>query len=382
MNILQISYHTAPFGSVGQFDSGGLNVYVQQISKHLSQDHNVTVVTAEKAESFKNQNLEFRSLNLFDADIPTDDKEVYLIEFNKRLEEVFDLKKFDIIHSHYWMSGLIAKDISKKYNIPYIFTSHSLGVFLDGYNKERADCEKLVMSDSQFVTASTNYENNLISDSYQIDKKKIKLINPGIDSELFSPDPSIKRENIFMSIGRIQEQKGQLETLLFLNYFKKIENNFKCYIVGGPSGSSGKDYLLELKESVQELDLESHVEFLGNLPQINIRDLLNRSKLLIHTSRYETFGLVAIEANAMGVPVFTTNNGSMKEIITNKENGYLAEDIKDKNANTLIKNLTNNNQYFEEVMTICMQKSKDYSWENTVNSLLKLYQEAKFSLKN
>ena len=176
MNILQISYHTAPFGSVGQFDSGGLNVYVQQISKHLSQDHNVTVVTAEKAESFKNQNLEFRSLNLFDADIPTDDKEVYLIEFNKRLEEVFDLKKFDIIHSHYWMSGLIAKDISKKYNIPYIFTSHSLGVFLDGYNKERADCEKLVMSDSQFVTASTNYENNLISESYQIDKKKIKLI--------------------------------------------------------------------------------------------------------------------------------------------------------------------------------------------------------------
>ena len=62
MNILQISYHTAPFGSVGQFDSGGLNVYVQQISKHLSQDHNVTVVTAEKAESFKNQNLEFLTM--------------------------------------------------------------------------------------------------------------------------------------------------------------------------------------------------------------------------------------------------------------------------------------------------------------------------------
>ena len=53
MNILQISYHTAPFGSVGQFDSGGLNVYVQQISEHLSQNHNVTVITAEKAESFK-----------------------------------------------------------------------------------------------------------------------------------------------------------------------------------------------------------------------------------------------------------------------------------------------------------------------------------------
>ena len=382
MNILQISYHTAPFGSVGQFDSGGLNVYVQQISEHLSQNHNVTVVTAEKAESFKNQNLEFNSLNLFEPDIPTDDKEIHLIEFNKRLEEVLDLKQFDIIHAHYWMSGLIAKDISKKYNIPYIFTSHSLGVFLDGYNKERADCEKIVMSSSKFVTASTNYEETLISESYQVDSQKIKQINPGLDTELFSPDPSVRRENIFLSIGRIQEQKGQLETLIFLNSFKKFDNNFKCYIVGGPSGSLGDDYLLELKESVKELNLESHVEFLGNLPQVNIRDLLNKAKLLIHTSKYETFGLVAIEANSMGVPVFTTNNGSMKEIVTNKENGYLVEDIKEENMYILIKNLINDDKYFEEVMTKCMQKSKEYHWEKTTDSLLRLYQEAKFSLKN
>ena len=382
MNILQISYHTAPFGSVGQFDSGGLNVYVQQISEHLSQNHNVTVVTAEKAESFKNQNLEFCSLNLFEPDIPTDDKEIHLIEFNKRLEEVLDLKQFDIIHAHYWMSGLIAKDISKKYNIPYIFTSHSLGVFLDGYNKERADCEKIVMSSSKFVTASTNYEETLISESYQVDSQKIKQINPGLDTELFSPDPSVRRENIFLSIGRIQEQKGQLETLIFLNSFKKFDNNFKCYIVGGPSGSLGDDYLLELKESVKELNLESHVEFLGNLPQVNIRDLLNKAKLLIHTSKYETFGLVAIEANSMGVPVFTTNNGSMKEIVTNKENGYLVEDIKEENMYILIKNLINDDKYFEEVMTKCMKKSKEYHWEKTTDSLLRLYQEAKFSLKN
>ena len=379
MNILQISYHTAPFGSVGQFDSGGLNVYVQQISKHLSQDHNVTVVTAEKAESFKNQNLEFRSLNLFDADIPTDDKEVYLIEFNKRLEEVFDLKKFDIIHSHYWMSGLIAKDISNKFNIPYIFTSHSLGVFLEGYNKERADCEKIVMSSSQFVTASTNYEQTLISESYQVDNQKIKQINPGVDYELFVPDQSIDRENIFLSIGRIQQQKGQLETLRFLNLFKEVETDFMCYFVGGPSGSSGDEYLSELKESVKELSLSSHVEFLGNLPQVDIRNLLNSAKLLIHTSQYETFGLVAIEANSMGVPVLTTNNGSMQEIITNKENGYLVDGLDYQGVSISIKNLINDDQYFEERMINCMNKSKDYKWENTVDKLLDLYQEAKFS---
>ena len=373
MNILQISYHTAPFGSVGQFDSGGLNVYVQQISKHLSQNHNVTVVTGEKAESFKNQNLEFCSLNLFEPNISTDDKEIHLVEFNKRLEEVLDLKQFDIIHAHYWMSGLIAKDISNKFNIPYIFTSHSLGVFLEGYNKERADCEKIVMSSSQFITASTSYEETLISDSYQIDSQKIKQIKPGVDSELFSPDQSTERENIFLSIGRIQQQKGQLETLKFLNSFKEIETDFKCYFVGGPSGSSGEEYLLELKKIVKDLSLDSHVEFLGNLPQVDITNLLNRSKLLIHTSQYETFGLVAIEANSTGVPVLTTNTGSMKEIIVNNKNGYLAKDLFDSNVNTFVKELLLNDKKFDEISEYCLEKSKEYDWSNTTKELEKLY---------
>lgn len=373
MNILQISYHTAPFGSVGQFDSGGLNVYVQQISKHLSQKHNVTVVTGEKAESFKNQNLEFYSLNLFEPDIPTDDKEIHLIEFNKRLDEVLDLKQFDIIHAHYWMSGLIAKDISNKFNIPYIFTSHSLGVFLEGYNKERADCEKIVMSSSQFITASTSYEETLISDSYQVDSQKIKQIKPGVDSELFSPDPSIDRENIFLSIGRIQPQKGQLETLKFLNSFKEIETDFKCYFVGGPSGSSGEEYLLELKEGVKDYSLDSYVEFLGNLPQVDITSLLNRAKLLIHTSQYETFGLVAIEANSMGVPVLTTNTGSMKEIIVNNKNGYLAKDLFNGNVNNFVKELLLNDKKFDEISGHCLEKSKEYDWANTAKELENLY---------
>ena len=74
MNILQISFHTAPFSSIGKFDSGGLNVYVQQISQHLSINHNLTIVTAEKAENFKLDNINFLSLNLFDSGLGTEDK--------------------------------------------------------------------------------------------------------------------------------------------------------------------------------------------------------------------------------------------------------------------------------------------------------------------
>jgi len=377
MNILQISFHTSPFGSVGKFDSGGLNVYVQQISKQLSNENNVTVITAEKAENFKTDNLDFYSLDLFEPGLSVDDKEIHLQEFKIKLEEKFELENFDIIHAHYWLSGLVAKQISEEKNIPYIFTSHSLGVFLEGYNKERVDCEKMVMTSSNFVTASSHYEHVLISENYKIDENKIKKIMPGLDRKIFTPDLNLPRENIFLSIGRIQEQKRQLETIKFLNNFRKIDSNFLCYFIGGPSGKSGDDYLVELKESVKEFNLESHVEFLGNLPQTKIKNFMNKSKLLIHTSQYETFGLVAIEANSMGVPILSINTGSLIEIIENNKNGYFVEDFMDNHANNFVKDLLNDEDYFNNVMNQCIQKSEKYNWEVTADSLLKAYQDVK-----
>ena len=374
MNILQLSFHTAPFGSIGKFDSGGLNIYVENVSQHLSKQNNVTVVTAEKAESFKKGNLDFHSLNLFEKELSTEKKEKYLVDFKKRLYETFDLKSFDIIHAHYWLSGLVAKQIANELDLPLIFTSHSLGVFLDGYNKERVDCEKMVMNASNIVTTSSIFEEFMISENYKIDQNKIKKITPGIDKEIFTPDLTIERENIFLSIGRIQEQKGQVETIKFLDNFRKIENNFKCYFVGGPSGKSGEEYLQILKDTVKDLSLESHIEFLGSLPQIKIKELLNKSKLLIHTSQFETFGLVAAEANAMGVPVLTTNKGSLMEIIENNNNGYLTENLLAGNVNSFVKNLLNENKKFEEISLLCINTSKKYDWLKTANELQSLYE--------
>ena len=375
MNILQLAFHTSPFNEVGKNDGGGMSIYVQQISRHLSDNHNVTVVTGEKAESFKDNNLEFISLNIFESNLNVEDKEVYLQEFKNKLEESLDLKSFDVIHAHYWLSGLIAKEISNEFDIPFVFTSHSLGVFLDGYNKERVDCEKIVMTSANIITASSEFENMLIVDTYKVGENKIKKITPGVDKEIFSPNPSVKKENIFLSIGRIQEQKGQLQTLEFLNNFRKIKNDFKCIFIGGPSGKYGEEYLLELKRTVKDFNLEKHVEFLDNLPQTKIIELLNKSKLLIHTSQFETFGLVAIEANTMGVPVLTINNGSLMEIIENNKNGYLSENLIDKDVNNFVSNLLNEDKKFEEVSLTCIEKSKKYDWENTSQILQNIYKE-------
>ena len=377
MKILQISFHTAPFGNVGMNDSGGLNIYVEKVSNELSKNNDVTVVTAEKAESFKKGNLDFQSLNLFDQELSVDDKEIYLQEFKTKLCELIDLESFDVIHAHYWLSGLVAKQIKEEFNIPIIFTSHSLGIFLDGYNKERVDCEKIIMNASNVVTASSMYEETMIIENYRIDSSKIKLITPGVEKEIFTPDSTIMRENIFLSIGRIQEQKGQIETIKFLDNFRKIENNFLCYFIGGPSGKSGNEYFEELKKSITDLNLESHVEFLGSLSQSKIKDLMNRSKLLIHTSQFETFGLIAIEGNSMGVPVLTSNRGSLLEIIEQDVNGYVSENLLDRNVNNFVQNLIHDPKKFNEIMNNCISRSKNYDWKNTVKEIQKAYQIVK-----
>jgi glycosyltransferase involved in cell wall biosynthesis len=375
MKILQISFHTAPFGSVGKYDSGGLNIYVEKISDQLSKNNHVTIVTGEKAESFVKDNLEFKSLNLFDKDLSVEDKEIYLQEFINKLNESVNPESFDVIHAHYWLSGLVGREIANKFNKPLVYTSHSLGIFLDGYNKERVDCEKIIMTSSDIITTSSLFEEDLILKNYNVVSDKIKLITPGVDGEIFTPDSTLKRENIFLSIGRIQEQKGQIETIKFLDNFRKVESNFICYFVGGPSGKSGNEYFEELKKTVVDLNLESHVEFHDNLPQIQIRDLLNKSKLLIHTSKFETFGLVAAEANAMGVPVLTTNSGSLLEIVESNENGYYSESLIDGNVNNFVKELLNNNDKFYEIMLNCLDKSKAYSWANTAREIEILYKD-------
>ena len=375
MNILQLAFHTSPFSIVGKNDGGGMSVYVQQISKYLSENHNVTVVTGEKADSFTDKNLEFISLDIFESELNVEDKEIYLQEFKNKLVDSLDLNSFDVIHAHYWLSGLVAKEISNELNIPFIFTSHSLGIFLDGYNKERVDCEKIVMTSTNLVTASSVFETMLIADTYKIDENKIKKITPGVDRKIFIPDLSVEKENIILSIGRIQEQKGQLQTIEFLNNFKKIQNDFKCYFVGGPSGKHGNEYLHELKQTIKDFNLDKHIEFLGDLPQTEIIELFKKAKLLIHTSKFETFGLVAIEANTMGVPVLSTNNGSLMEIIENNKNGYLSENLIDSNVNNFVNNLFNNVTKYEEIHLSCIEKSKKYDWMKTANELESLYQQ-------
>ena len=373
MNILQISYHTSPMNSLGVNDGGGLNVYVEAISKELAKDNTVHIITGEEAKNINKKNLKLSSFNLFSNQSNIYEKKDFLDEFINKTFQYIEEHEIDVVHAHYWLSGLVAKEIQQKYKIPFIFTSHSLGVFVQENGLERIRAEKEIFNSADKITASSKFEKDNLLNRYGVDKLKIHITTPGLDKKIFKAYRGEKRNNTILSVGRIQKQKGQLQTL---DLFKSLQHRIKglgLIFVGGPSGVDGDAYLTKMKNRIEELKIEEEVQFLGSLSQKKLVKLMKKSTLLIHSAESETFGLVAIEAHRLGVPVLSTNQGSFKEIISNNENGLVAKSFDDVQVYDFIIKLFEDDEYRSQVINNAVKNSLVFNWEITAENLRKAY---------
>ena len=373
MNILQISYHTSPMNSLGVNDGGGLNVYVEAISKELAKDNTVHIITGEEAKNINKKNLKLSSFNLFSNQSNIYEKKEFLDEFINKTFQYIEEHEIDVVHAHYWLSGLVAKEIQQKYKIPFIFTSHSLGVFVQENGLDRISAEKEIFNIADKITASSKFEKDNLLNRYGVDKLKIHITTPGLDKKIFKAYRGVKRNNTILSVGRIQKQKGQLQTL---DLFKSLQYRIKgleLIFVGGPSGVDGDAYLTKMKNRIEELKIEEEVQFLGSLSQKKLVKLMKKSKLLIHSAESETFGLVAIEAHRLGVPVLSTNQGSFKEIISNNENGLVAKSFDDVQVYDFIIKLFEDDKYRSQVINNAVKNSLVFNWEITAENLKKAY---------
>lgn len=375
MNILQISYHTSPMNSLGVNDGGGLNVYVEAISKELAKDNTVHIITGEEAKNINKKNLKLSSFNLFSNQSNIYEKKDFLDEFIDKTFQYIEEHEIDVVHAHYWLSGLVAKEIQQKYKIPFIFTSHSLGVFVQENGLDRISAEKEIFNIADKITASSKFEKDNLLNRYGVDKLKIHITTPGLDKKIFKAYRGVKRNNTILSVGRIQKQKGQLQTL---DLFKSLQYRIKgleLIFVGGPSGVDGDAYLTKMKNRIEELKIEEEVQFLGSLSQKKLVKLMKKSTLLIHSAESETFGLVAIEAHRLGVPVLSTNQGSFKEIISNNENGLVAKSFDDVQVYDFIIKLFEDDKYRSQVINNAVKSSLVFNWEITAENLKKAYKK-------
>ena len=379
MKILHISYHTSPYTKqLGNNDAGGLNVYIKNVIENLNdEDIQTTVLTGENSELSEENNLKFSSYSLFQETASIDEKILLLPEFIELIMEFVKVNRIDLIHAHYWLSGLVAKEIKSKFGIPYIFTAHSYGKFIHEDSK-RITSEYKILSKADLVTSSSKFEYNFLNQNYETPEQKLRIVYPGVDVDLFKPTPTNK-ENTLLVVGRIQPQKGQINTLKLFHNLLLLRPDLKLNFVGGPSGNDGKEYLKTIENEIEQKGLKNKVQFLNSTTQEQLINEYNKAKIVLHASQYETFGLIALEANACGVPVVSINQGPLKETIENGQNGYIAESFEDENLILFCKNILSDNEYQSKTQINCLNVAKQYDWKNTAKQLKEIYQELIFS---
>ena len=388
-----VSMHVCPLGKLGEDKVGGMNVYIMNLAAALADiDNDIDIFTRKhdlKDPVIVKISEKIRIIHLDAGPIMDDNNDLYnfmdeftnnIIKFNS-LEQI----KYNIIHSHYWLSGPVANILSDKWEIPNVITFHTLSAIklkasssIVEHDK-RYEVEKDSMSKVDSIIVSTKSELEDIRKLYGILDEKIKVIPPGVNLELFRPMNKIESKkslglygnNVILYVGRIDPIKG-LYTLLDSVFNLNDSYNIKLIIVGGELNKSQD--LINLQNYTADKNKSHIVDFVGIVDQSNLPIYYNAADLFLLTSYYESFGLSVLESLSCGTPAIVSNVGGLSNLIDNGVNGYLVNDISPKSFKTYI-------EYFFKNINIkkssieCRKKAEYYQWSKSGRSMFNLYKE-------
>ena len=388
-----VSMHVCPLGKLGEDKVGGMNVYIMNLAAALADiDNDIDIFTRKHDLNdpvIVKISEKIRIIHLDAGPIMDDNNDLYnfmdeftnnIIKFNS-LEQI----KYNIIHSHYWLSGPVANILSDKWEIPNVITFHTLSAIklkasssIVEHDK-RYEVEKDSMSKVDSIIVSTKSELEDIRKLYGILDEKIKVIPPGVNLELFRPMNKIESKkslglydnNVILYVGRIDPIKG-LYTLLDSVFNLNDSYNIKLIIVGGELNKSQD--LINLQNYTVDKNKSHIVDFVGIVDQSNLPIYYNAADLFLLTSYYESFGLSVLESLSCGTPAIVSNVGGLSNLIDNGVNGYLVNDISPKSFKTYI-------EYFFKNINIkkssieCRKKAEYYQWSKSGRSMFNLYKE-------
>ena len=355
MRIALLSYHTCPLATLGGKNAGGMNVYVRDLARSLGREGiQLDVFTRSQDEHVPHvlHDLGFGNRVAHipagpEYPLPKNELVSYIPEFVENILE-FSRKKeccYDLIHSHYWMSGIAAVELAKSWDAPIVQMFHTLEklkqqVAQNEEEKEgdyRIDGEKQVISMVDKIIASTATEKKHLVNLYEADPKKIEIISPGVDLSHFYPIPPDEAKEfvgvppdkrMILFVGRIEPLKG-IKTLLkaigHLISNGEAEENLCLAVIGGDlqdgNGNDSKEMKL-LCQLRDEYGLQEMVTFLGKQSQDTLPYYYSAAEMLIMPSHYESFGMVALESMACGTPVIASHVGGLIHLVEDGVTGY------------------------------------------------------------
>ena len=344
LRIAMFSIHSSPIGELGTKNTGGMSVYIRELARHLGVfGHRVDIYTKLNG-SKHNQIIELyddvRLIHLSAGNNGYVHKLAlyyYLSDFFRALERFKNQEglNYDLIHSHYWLSGRLGSWVQDRWNIPHIVMFHTLGTvknsagLADREPDLRIATEKKLARTCQRILAPTDREKENLLKFCQPPAEKIGVVPCGVNLDLFRPmDRADARqglgfdedESIVLYVGRFDPIKGidrLLEAMAYLKHLKRT----RLVIIGGDD--PGTPEYQNLKRLSGKFGIEESVHFVGRVEQNQLTPYYNAADALVVPSYYESFGLVGLESLACGTPVVATRVGAMEDILVDGKTGYV-----------------------------------------------------------
>ena len=391
-NLAFISMHGCPLARLGEKDSGGLNVYVLQTARYLSKrGYNVDIFTRSHNlcdQHIININDTVRVIHIEAGPSKAIKNELpNLIPYFQENLDLFKLQNninYDIIHSHYWLSGQVGIVLSERWNIPHITTFHTLArtklqARIGEIEPEiRELTESRITQMVDLIVVSTSEEKRTLSRIYGIQPDRIEVVTAGVDLDRFQPlDKDLARNTlgiseskIILSVGRIDPLKG-VDILIKAISMMDNTTDTKVLIVGGESESG--DELNKLIELSNRLKINDVLRFEGIVSQDVLPIYYSASDIFVMPSYYESFGLVALEAMACGVPVVASRVGGLRSLINQGGNGYLIPWVCPEPFSEKLEILLCNEVLRKNMARASISTAKNLDWNNTANKLSSIY---------
>lgn len=393
--VAYLSMHTSPLVQPGVGNAGGMNVYVDQLARAMaSTGVEVEVFTRRDGAGVPNHVTVVPGYTVHHIDagpgrpLPTERLVSHVRRFAAGvLERLETLPPVDLVHTHYWLSGWAGLLVKQRLHIPMANSFHTLGR-VKNLNKRSDDppesllriaAEQEVISGSACVVASTPREADDLLAHYGANPGALCVSPPGVDHARFYPGSKEEARRsldlgdgpVVAFVGRVQALKG---VDVALDAFERVADQLPgatMVLVGGPSGSKGTREMRSLRARAGRIGAD--IRFLDPLPHLTLADVYRAADVLHVPSRSESFGLVAVEAQACGTPVVATEVGGLAYAIDDGSSGVLVQgwDPAD-HADALLEILTDPAEA-DLMGKQAAEWAERFSWDNTVSRFLELY---------
>jgi len=398
--IATLMVHTSPLDQPGIGDAGGMNIYVLESAQRMAAMGVSVDIFTRRTDSAQPDIVEIspgvrvRHFECGHGNLTKEQLPAHINGLSKEFLRIMKTENYDVIHSHYWISGKVAMPAAKELGIPLVHTMHTMARvknlnLAEGEAPEpmiRVQGETQVVAAANALIANTDAEGASLVSLYDACPDTVHVVSPGVDLYTFTPGESrgVARAHIGQPadalvvsfVGRIQPHKGP-EVLIratseLVKHTPHLRHKLIVNIVGGASGANTEE-VDRLKELTTWIAIDDVVRFSPPVPRVDLPQWYRASDLVIVPSYSESFGLVALEAQACGTPVVATAVGGLRTAVADGISGVLVDGHNPRAWSSVISRLLQEPQRRVLLSMGAIEHASHFGWDVTARGTLDIY---------